>query len=64
VFCEKFTKKHIDKLFKKPAVASGGNISNSTLKNAKTKERAAPVQSALTPSNTNTSEAYKEDKKE
>lgn len=64
MFCEKFTKKHIDKIFKKPAASTPANVSNSAHKTVKTKERAAPLQNAPIATNSTPTEISKEDKKE
>ena len=65
MFCEKFTKKNIDKLFKKPAAAPAANVTNSASKLAKTREKAAPAQTPpVTSININASEGSKEEKKE
>lgn len=64
VSCEKFTKKNIDKLFKKPALSASANTSISASKNTKTKEKPIPSHNIQTIPSADISEGLKEDKKE
>ncbi len=64
VFCEKFTKKNIDKLLKQKPLISQSNINNNGSKISKSKEKSTLLQNYQTNIVPSITENQKEDKKE